>query len=173
MSRNHIKNLTEGAMIAALYVIATLLLGSISSSQIQVRISESLCILPAFTISAIPGLTIGCLISNIFIGGNIWDIIFGTLATLIASIITFYIGKIKKPFGKWLLPLPSVIINAIVVPFILYFGYGIHSIGNQNNIYLVLLFTAFSVIIGQTISCYGLGMPLFFIFRKINEKKGK
>ena len=118
--------LTRGAMIAALYVALTYLSGlvGLSSGVIQFRISEALAILPIFFPEAILGLTLGCFISNLAVGGVIWDAVFGSLATLIgalgARILRFLPEKLK-----WLLGLPTVLANAFIVPFVLQYAYGI------------------------------------------------
>ena len=101
--------ITQGAVIAALYVVLTELatLAGLSSGAIQFRISEALCVLPAFTPAAIPGLFIGCLISNLLAGGIPLDIIFGAVATLIGAIGAFLLRRCR-----WLIPLPTVTAKA-------------------------------------------------------------
>ena len=78
--------ITQGAVIAALYVVLTMVFAPISFGPVQVRIAEALCILPMFTPAAIPGLFIGCLIANLIGGGIILDVIFGSIATLIGAV---------------------------------------------------------------------------------------
>ena len=103
----------QAAMIAALYVVLTYItnLLGLASGTIQVRFSEALCILPVFTPAAIPGLFIGCLISNLITGGIIWDIIFGSIATLLGALGTYFLRK-----KKFVYTLPPVIANIIIVP---------------------------------------------------------
>lgn len=161
-----LRRLTEGAMIAAIYAVLTFLLWQFSSLQIQVRVSEALCILPLFTPSAVPGLTVGCLIANL-LGGNIWDAIFGTLATMLAALTTYAIGKCKGKWVKWLAPLPSVVFNALIIPFVLYFAYGFVTFGETEGMWIVLALNALSVAIGQIIACYGLGLPLYAMLKRI------
>ena len=112
----------QGAMIAAIYVVLTLFINTfnLASGAIQVRISEALCILPIFTPAAIPGLFVGCLLSNIMMGSAIYDIIFGSLATLIGAVGTYYLRK-----TRFLFTLPPVIANAVIIPFVLKFAYGL------------------------------------------------
>lgn len=164
--KSKVRKLTEGAMIAAVYAVLTLVFWQFSSLQIQVRISESLCVLPLFTVAAVPGLTAGCFLINMLMG-NIWDAIFGTLATLLASALTYRIGKRAGKKSVWLAPLPSVVFNALIIPFVLYFGYGFVSFGNATGMWLVLGLNALSIAIGQSIACYGLGMPLYYLVRRI------
>jgi hypothetical protein len=87
--------ITQAAMIAALYVVLTKLISAfnLASGAIQIRISEMLCILPVFTPAAIPGLFAGCLIANTLTGSIIWDIIFGSIATLLGAIGTYLLRK--------------------------------------------------------------------------------
>lgn len=108
--------LTQAAMIAALYVVLTYIanLFGLASGVIQIRLSEMLCILPVFTPAAIPGLFIGCLLSNILTGCVIWDILFGSLATLAGAIGTYLLRN-----HKFVFTLPPVAANMIVVPLVL------------------------------------------------------
>ena len=116
-----IKSITTAAVIAALYVALTFIsnLAGLASGAVQVRISEALTVLPCFTAAAIPGLTIGCLLSNLLTGCAFWDIIFGTLATLIGAVGTYLIRRHKA-----LAPLPPIIANTLIVPFVLIYTYG-------------------------------------------------
>ncbi len=145
--------LTQAAMIAALYVVLTYLanLLGLANYAIQVRFSEALTILPYFTPAAIPGLFIGCLLSNILTGCAIIDILFGSLATLLGAIITYMLRK-----HKWFVALPPILSNTIIVPFILKYAYGI----------VPLWFSAVTVGIGEFISCGILGMLLLFALDK-------
>ena len=114
--------ITQGAVIAALYVVLTLVFAPISFGPVQVRIAEALCILPMFTPAAIPGLFIGCLIANLIGGGIMLDVIFGSIATLLGAIFTY---KLRNS-NRFLAPLPPIISNAVIVPFVLHYGYGIN-----------------------------------------------
>ena len=119
------KNITtkmtaQGAVIAAVYVVLTLAFAPISFGAVQFRISEALCILPFFTVAAVPGVSIGCLLANILAGAALPDIIFGTLATLIGAIISYRLGSVSK----WLVCVPPILANAIIIPFVLKFAYG-------------------------------------------------
>ena len=110
--------LTKSAVIAALYVVLTeisAILG-ISSGVIQFRLSEMFAVLPIFTPAAIPGLFIGCLISNILAGGIFWDVIFGSLASLIGA----YGAWLLRKKSVYLVPVPTILANMIIVPFVLF-----------------------------------------------------
>ena len=113
--------ITRAAVIAALYVVLTwfsALFGLSGQNLIQVRLSEALCILPYFTPAAVPGLAIGCLISNLLTGAHVLDIVFGTLATLLGAIGTRLLKK-----WRFLAPLPPILANTIIVPFVLRYAY--------------------------------------------------
>ncbi|HIS55763.1 MAG TPA: QueT transporter family protein [Candidatus Fimimorpha excrementavium] len=110
--------LTQGGVIAAIYVVLTLLFQAISFGPIQFRISELLCVLPYFTPAAIPGLFIGCLLGNILGGAAIYDIIFGSLATLIGALGSYAIRR-HKP----LVALPPILANTLIIPFVLRYAY--------------------------------------------------
>ena len=149
--------LTQAAMIAALYVVLTFLASALglASGSIQIRFSEALTILPYFTPAAIPGLFIGCLLSNTLTGCAILDIIFGSFATLIGAIFTYKLRKFK-----WLAPVPPIIANAIVVPLVLKYVYFIEP----------LWFSFVTVTAGELISCGVLGMMLLFSLQKYAGK---
>ncbi len=150
--------ITEAAIIAALYVVLTLAINAVNlaSGAIQVRISESLTILPYFTPAAVPGLTIGCLISNLIAGAsgamNIFDVIFGTIATLLGAYGSYALRK-----HKWLVPLPPIISNTLIIPWILHLSYGIPG---------GVPFFMVTVGIGEILSCGILGMALLTVLQK-------
>lgn len=152
-TQNQVMLLVHAAMIAALYVVLTFLANSLglASSAIQIRFSEALTVLPYFTPAAIPGLFAGCLLSNILTGCALPDIIFGSLATLIGAVFT---RKIRK--YKWLAPVPPILANAVIVPFVLLYAYGIRP----------LWLSFVTVTIGEMISCGVLGMILLFSLQK-------
>ena len=145
MKKEKVLFLTQAAMIAALYVVLTLVFQAISFGEIQVRIAEALTILPVFTPAAIPGLFIGCLIGNVIGGSILPDIIFGSLATLIGAYFTYLLRR----QNKFLAPLPPIISNIIIVPFILRYAYGFN---------LPIPFMMLTVGKGEVISCGVLGM---------------
>ena len=153
MKKEKVLFLTQAAMIAALYVVLTLVFQAISFGEIQVRIAEALTILPVFTPAAIPGLFIGCLIGNVIGGSILPDIIFGSLATLIGAYFTYLLRR----QNKFLAPLPPIISNIIFVPFILRYAYGFN---------LPIPFMMLTVGMGEVISCGVLGMILYTPLQK-------
>ena len=112
--------IVQAALIAAIYVVLTYFISAfnLASGAIQVRISEALTILPVFTPAAIPGLFIGCLLSNLLTGCMPLDVVFGSLATLIGACGTYALRK-----HKWLAPLPPIVANTVIVPFVLAYVY--------------------------------------------------
>lgn len=146
--------ITQAAVIAAIYVVLTLAINAfnLASGAIQVRISEALTILPFFTPAAVPGLFIGCLLSNFITGAPIWDVIFGSLATLLGALGTYALRK-----WKWLAPLPPVLANTIIIPFVLYYAYGIPG---------SIPFFMLTVGAGEVISCGVLGILLLFLLQR-------
>lgn len=135
--------ITQGALIAALYVVLTVAFAPISFGAMQVRIAEVMTIMPLFTPAAIPGLFIGCLLANILGGAIVWDVVFGSLATLIGAALGYVLRS-----NRWLVPLPAVVSNTIIVPLVLRFGYGVE---------LPLYLSALYVCIGEIVGCYVLG----------------
>lgn len=148
------KILTQAAMIAALYVVLVELFKPFSYGIMQVRIAEVLTVLPYFTPAAVPGLTVGVLISNILGPNGMLDIIFGTLATLIAGYLTYKAPK------KILAPLPPIVINAIIIGAMLYYIF----LGTSEEMALPIIMLW--IALGQSIVCYGIGYPLMLILEK-------
>lgn len=159
---NLTRRITRGGLIAALYVVLTMLssLVGLSSGVIQCRISEALCVLPIFFPEATLGLFIGCLISNILASGAILDIIFGSLATLIGAYFGYLIGKAGERFF-FLVPIPTVLANMIIVPPVLIFVYG------ATESYPFLLLT---VGVGEIISAWVFGIILLRAMVKVIRK---
>lgn len=156
-TKSKILYLTVAAMIAALYVVLTYFsaLFGLDSKAVQLRFSEALCILPVFTSAAIPGLTVGCIIANLIFTGNIFDIIFGSLATLIGALFTWLLRK-RNPV---LFEIPPILSNAIIVPLVLKFAYGLE------DSYWFILGT---VTLGEVISIGIFGTLLYFALKKRN-----
>ncbi len=142
----------QAAVIAALYVVLTFIFSAFASGVVQVRVSEALTVLPYFTPAAIPGLAIGCLLSNWFTGCVIWDILFGSLATLIGALGSYALRK-----HQWLVPIPPIAANMIIVPFVLRYAYGAPD---------AIPFMMGTVGAGEIISCYVLGMLLLLALKR-------
>ncbi|MDD6844921.1 MAG: QueT transporter family protein [Lachnospira sp.] len=149
--------ITQAAVIAALYVVLVVVFNYISFGPIQFRVAEALTILPYFTPAAIPGLFIGCILANVIGGAVIWDIIFGSIATLIGAVFTYLLRK----KSKFLAPLPPVLANTIIVPWVLKYAYGAEE---------MVWFMAVTVGIGEILACYVLGMILLFALNKVRRQ---
>lgn len=149
MKNSTARTVAIGGLIAALYIVLTLVtsLFGFSNGVLQLRLSEALCILPAFTPAAIPGLFIGCLLSNIIAGGVVWDIVFGSIATLIGAFGTYLLRK-----NRWLCIIPPIISNAIIIPLVLTFAYGVPE---------SFLFLVFTIGVSEIISAGVLGELLY------------
>lgn len=152
MKKNIAKNVAMGGVIAALYVVLTLLANAmgLANYAVQVRFSEALTILPYFTPVAVPGLFVGCIVSNTLTGAMLLDIIFGSLATLAGAIGTRLLA-VKFPNQKWLAPIPPIVANTIVVPLVLAYVYELEG---------TIPFFMLTVGAGEVISCGVLGMIL-------------
>ncbi|KYH35583.1 queuosine precursor transporter QueT [Clostridium tepidiprofundi DSM 19306] len=151
------KKIAFTALIAAIYAAVTYSLTFISFGVVQFRIAEGLTVLPYFSPLAIPGLFLGCIISNIISPIGIPDLILGSLATLIAAVLTYLIGKSNIKGKKFLAPLPPVIINAIMIGIMLKVLYV-----PEMPLYLCMLQVGF----GEIVCCYGLGIPLMHAIEK-------
>ncbi len=152
MQNRKVQFITQGAVIAALYVVMVILFDTWSFGPIQFRIAEALVIMPYFTPAAIPGLFVGCLVANIIGGGMIWDIIFGSIATLIGAVGTYLVRK-----NKWLSPIPPIVSNTIIVPFVLKYAYGYDGL---------LTYFMFTVGLSEIIVCGIIGMALLILLSK-------
>lgn len=151
--QNKVLFITQAAMVAAIYVVLTVFINAVglASGAIQVRISEALTILPYFTPAAIPGLFIGCLLSNTITGCALFDIIFGSLATLLGAVGTYLLRKYQ-----WLTPIPPILANTIIIPFVLTYVYEIPG----GIPYFMLTVGA-----GEVLSCGILGLVLLFALK--------
>lgn len=147
------RDLCLTAMIAAIYAALTLGLQAISFGPVQFRVSEALTLLPILFPQSIPGLTLGCLISNLFspLGATVYDVVFGTLATLVAAILT---RRIKG--SVWVKALPPVLANGVIVGLVLTYAYGL------NTLWLNML----TVAAGEAAVCYALGVPMIKLLEK-------
>ena len=124
MKLNDSRSLAQSGLIAALYVVLTFLASAfgLASGAIQVRLSEMLCLLPCFTPAAIPGLFLGCILANIFTGAVVWDVVFGSLATLIGAVGTYLLRD-----NRWLAAFPPIIANVLIIPHVLAYAYGVET----------------------------------------------
>ena len=150
--------IAAAALIAALYTVLTVIAAgfNLASGAIQVRFSECLTILPFFTSAAIPGLTLGCLISNLITGCALPDIIFGTLATLLGALGSYALRR-----NRYLCSIPPVVSNALIIPFVLTYAY--HIPGG-------IPFFMLTVGLGELISCMVFGQILLSALLKVRGR---
>jgi uncharacterized membrane protein len=166
-NKERINYITTAAIIAAIYAALTYFgaFFGLSYGPIQIRFSEALTALPIFTPAAIPGLTVGCFLANIG-SFNLLDMVFGTLATLIAAILTYYLRNITFKNLPLLALFPPVIINALIIGAeIAYFF-----LPGGPSFYGFII-SALEVGCGQLIACYGLGLPLYLTLKTKKIKK--
>ncbi len=158
MRNKNVTFMVQAAMIAAIYVVLVVVFKSCSFGPIQFRFAEVLTVLPYFTPAAIPGLFVGCLLANFLAGEMILaDIIFGSIATLLGAIGTYLLSRMKV---KWLAPIPPIVANAVIVPFVLKYGYGL-----PDAVWYMMI----TVGLSEVIVCAVLGLPLLFILEKYKD----
>ena len=141
--------LTQGAAVAALYVALTYLAAAmgLASGDVQFRPSEALTILPCFFPAAVPGLAVGCLLANLLTGCVAWDVVFGTVATLLGALGTRALRK-----NRWPACLPPIVSNMVIVPFVLRYAYGVPG---------TIPFMMLTVGVGEVVCCGILGQLLY------------
>lgn len=159
---NKTKKLVFTALIAAAYAVTTLVIAPFSFGAVQLRISEALTILPVFTPCAIWGLSLGCLIANIFSPFGIIDMVFGTLATLIAAFLSYKVRNIKFKGFPILAPIFPIISNALIIGAVTAFMAELNFSGFLINAGLIAL--------SEAVSCYLLGVPFYFAFKALLKK---
>ena len=162
---NKTRYLVQAALIASLYTVLTIAFAPLSFGGQQFRISEALAVLPAITPAAIPGLFLGCVLSNTFSFMGLPDLIFGSISTLISAILTSFLCNVTKDrsflLKLALIPAPPVVINAFVIGAMLKFVAGIPFIA-----------AALGVFVGQFCACYLVGCPLYLIIRNLEKRSG-
>lgn len=150
--------LSQAAVIAALYVVLTFIaaLMGLASGAVQIRLSEALCVLPCFTAAAVPGLFAGCIIANLLTGCALWDVVFGSIATLIGALLC-------RVLRRHMLPalVPNILSNTIIVPLVLMYVYGTPG---------TFWYLALTVGIGEIISCGVLGWLLGRVLEPHRER---
>lgn len=158
MYRGKVKFITQAAVIAALYVVFTLIANMFGMARgiVQVRISEALTILPFFTPAAIPGLFVGCLVANFLTGATMLDVIFGSLATLVGAVGTYFLRK-----NKYVVAIPPIVVNSIVIPLLFTYVYRF-----ENSFWYFVI----TIGIGELISCGVLGTALLLGLEDYKDK---
>ena len=165
MKKSRTLVIARAALICALYVALTYACMPLAYGPLQIRIGEALTILPLLYVESIPALFIGCILSNIGSPFGFYDIIFGSLATLVASLLTFIVGrKVKnKPLKIVLGGLPPVLVNALILPLMwLLFDFDAGYVANM-----------LSILLTQSVFVYALGTPLYLASERLIRKNVK
>ncbi len=144
-----VRAIAQGGVIAALYIVLTALFAPISFGDVQLRVSEALTLLPVLSPVSIPGLFVGCFLSNLLFGQPWQDVVFGSLATLLAAILTY---KLRR--NLWLAAAMPVLVNGVVIGLMLSVLYQ-----------LPALMTMLTVALGEAVVCYVLGVPMIRLIR--------
>ena len=154
--------IVHGGLIAAIYVVLTLMFQPISFGAIQFRVAEALTLLPILTVDAVPGLFVGCLIANL-VGGGVWfDVALGSLATLLAALCTRKCRS-KPPLAA----IFPTVFNGLIVGPVVYFAY-VRAPGDPVSVG-TLLFNMATVALGELVVCYVLGLPMVYGLKKLPE----
>jgi uncharacterized membrane protein len=165
------QRLCRAGVIAALYVALTYAFAPIAYGPLQVRPAEALCILPVFFPEAIPALYIGCMLSNLASPYFVYDVLIGSLATLLAAFSAYLVGRFlkKEPFRFILCGLPTVLFNAILIPFIIVFLCG----GAEGFKTATIAYFTFagSIALTETVWVYALGAPLYSAIIRLQNKR--
>lgn len=152
------KSIAAGGLVAGLYIALTALFAPLSFGAIQFRVSEALTLLPILSPAAVPGLFVGCLLSNLILGAPWQDVVFGSLATLLAAILTRLLRR-----NQWLAALMPVVFNGLIIGGMLSVVYA-----------LPFLATAATVALGEAAVCYMLGLPLVgLLHNRFGDELGK
>ena len=171
MKHSYTQKIAFGGVIAALYVVLTYFAAvlNLANGAIQIRFSEALTILPVFTSAAIPGLTVGCVLANLLTGCAVWDVVFGSVATLIGAVGTWLLRK--KPNIAWI---PPVLSNMAIIPPILMKVYGVEDVtvfGSTFTGDALWGMLAVTIGIGEILSCGVLGLLLYHSAKRIPQLK--
>lgn len=164
------KRLCRAGIIAALYTALTYVFMPFAFGPFQIRPAEALCILPLFFPEAVPALYVGCMLSNLTSPYAVYDVLIGSLATLLAALTTRAIGKtLKKDFLKVLIGgVFPVLFNALFIPLIIVFLCG--DFGGMQTAFSAYLFYVGAFLLTETVWVYGLGVPLYYAIKKILKK---
>lgn len=162
------KRLCRAGIIAALYAVLTYVFGALSSQGVlQIRPAEALCVLPLFYAEAVPALFVGCVVANILSVYGIYDVLFGSLATLVAAILTYFVGKLFRNIALKIAVggIFPVLVNTLVVPLIIvFFSPDYDATSTPYWLY------ALSIFLSETVWVYALGTPLALFVRKMQQK---
>ena len=161
-----VRFLVQDATTAAIYTVLTLVAAMLNWAYgpVQFRFSEAMTVLPMFTPAAIPGLAVGCFLSNVWSNMGVMDMIFGTLATLLAAVATRAARHVRVKGIPVLAPLPPVVCNALIV------GLEITLVSPGGFLWPAFLANALSVGAGELVVCYVLGLPLAILLDRLDAE---
>ena len=165
------KRLCRAGAISALYVVLTYVFAPVAFGPFQIRPAEAFCILPLFYAEAIPALFVGCALSNLLSAYSVFDVVIGSLATLLAAFCTYLIGRIfkKHPTRIALGGLFPVLFNAFTIPVIIVIIFG--ETGNYTSAVTAYFINAATIGATQFLWIYALGTPLYYIVLRLREKR--
>lgn len=170
-NRKSLGFLAESALIAALYLVLTVFTRffGIADGAIQFRLSEALTILPVFTPAAIPGLTLGCFLASLGSPFGIADMLCGSLATLLAAVVTWLLRKITVAGLPVLSFFAPVFFNGVIVGALITLMTETGQIVPDAFRWTVFLSSAATVALGELVVCYGLGIPFYWMLKKADR----
>lgn len=165
MRKFSVRDLTLAAMVAALYAVMSYFgnIFGLTFLGIQFRFSEALCVLPFLFPAAVPGLFVGCLITNLLSPYGLLDIVVGSAATLLAALWT---SRIRH---RALAPLPPVLCNGAIIGAMLAW----YEVGFGPGFWGIFAMNALTVGLGELVACYGLGLPILIALPKIPYFQGR
>ncbi len=165
------KRLCRAGVISALYVVLTYVFAPVAFGPLQIRPAEALCILPLFYAEAIPALLVGCALSNLISAYSVFDVVLGSLATLLAALCTYLIGRIfkKHPIRIALGGIFPVLFNAFMIPVIIVIIFG--ETGNYASVTAAYFINVATIGMTECIWVYALGAPLYYIVLRLRKKR--
>lgn len=165
------KRIVRAAIIAALYVALSAVFTPFAFGPFQLRPAEALCILPLFFPEAVPALYIGCMLFNLTSPYLFYDVVIGSLVTLLSALATYLVGRfLKNDWAKTLLGgLFPILFNALIIPLIIVFLCG--GAAGYASASTAYFSTVGAFLLTQSVWIYGLGIPLYFLIKRLREKK--
>ena len=164
--KKSIKTVILTALIAAVYAAVTLAVSPISYGPLQFRISEALIMLAAFTPLSVPGLTLGCVLANLMSPYGIIDIVLGSLATFLSLAAARLLFKKIGQKSIYLMPILQAVFNGLIV------GAELSYLTAPSGAFAATFLTsALYVALGEIVVGYVIGLPLYFLLKKVNFEK--
>ncbi len=163
MKASRSKLIARAGLIAAIYTVLSYVSAPLTFFGFQFRLSEAMTVLPVFFPEAVIGLFVGCIVSNILTGAVFFDILFGSVATLIGAALAYFMRKLPNGL-LWLCTLPAIISNTLIIPPVLVAFYG------SGESYAFLTLTVF---VGEAVTAGGLGTLLLYQLKKVFSPSDK